>query len=232
MCKFSRLADLMSGQVIIVGEGSLPHCVVFVFQMVHQVVLAFEDLLAEVAGVLLVDLHVPGELAALGRGVVTDPTVVGLLASVRPPVDGEVGDVDKYLAAVFTSISPGYHAAFPPHPGLHQGRQGLTVEHQLQSQQSDGELEGETVLLHTDLTSLLFLLLLLVFFLVLLYLLLHLLLHLLLLCDPLQFVPLVSLSPERDPVVLTDVVEEKVRSADLLFTEDTHQAVARLCNKS
>ena len=79
MCKFSRLADLMSGQVIIVGEGGLPHCVVFVFQMVHQVVLAFKNFLAELTAVLLVDLHVPGQLAALGSRVVTHPAVVGLL---------------------------------------------------------------------------------------------------------------------------------------------------------
>ena len=217
----------MSRQVIIVGEGGLPDGEMFVFQMVHQLVLGSKDLLAELAAGLLVDLPVPGELAALGRGVVTDPAAVGLLPGVRPPVDGEVGDVDEDLAAVLAGVPPGYHTALPPYPGLHQGGQGLAVQHQLQSQEANGKLEGEAVLLYTDLVILLFLLLLI--FLVLLHVLLLHLCHLLC-CVP--QVPLGRMSPERDPVVDADVLEEMARTANVLITNHTNQTRSRLCNKT
>ena len=202
----------------------------FVFQMVHQVVFGFENLLAEVAAVLLVNFPVPGELAALSRRVVAQSTAVGLLSGVRPPVDGQVGDVDEYLAAELTSVPPGYHTALPSDPGLHQGRQGGTVQHQLQPQQADGELEWEALLLHTDLAVLLFFLLLL---LVLLLVFLHIVR--LLLCDLLcivALVPLLRRSPEPDPVVLTDVLEEMFCTANTLFTDDTNKTMSLLCNKT
>ena len=105
-----------------------------VFQVFGLEVLVLEDFITEVTSVLLMDLHVPGQLAALGRGVAAQPAVLGLLPCVGPPVDREVGDVDEYLTTELTGIPPGDDTAFPPHPGLHQRGQWLVVQHQLQSQ--------------------------------------------------------------------------------------------------
>ena len=62
----------------------------FVFQMFEFEVFVFEDLVAEVTRVLLMYLHVPGELATLGRGVGAQPAVVRLFSRVRPPMHRKV----------------------------------------------------------------------------------------------------------------------------------------------
>ena len=51
-----------------------------------------------------VSLHVPGELAALGAGVRTELTLVGLLSRVRPPVHRQVGAVLENLPAVLAGV--------------------------------------------------------------------------------------------------------------------------------
>ena len=50
------------------------------------------------------DLHVPGQLAALGTGVGAELTLVRLLPRVRSPVDGQVGTVLEHLPAVLASV--------------------------------------------------------------------------------------------------------------------------------
>ena len=50
------------------------------------------------------DLHVPGELAALGTGVGAELTLVRFLSSVRPPVDRQVGAVLENLPAVLAGV--------------------------------------------------------------------------------------------------------------------------------
>ena len=105
----------------------------FGLQVFRLELLVFEDLITEVTSVLLMDLHVPGELAALSCGVATHPAVVGLLPRVGPPVDGQVGDVDEYLPTELTSIPPGDDTTFPPHSWLHERGQSLIVQHHLQS---------------------------------------------------------------------------------------------------
>ena len=61
----------------------------------HTAEPALEDVLSHSA----VGLHVPRQLAALRAGVVTHPAAVGLLASVGPLVDSQVGAI---LDAGFT----------------------------------------------------------------------------------------------------------------------------------
>ena len=85
------------------------------------------------------DLHVPGELAALGTGVATHITLVRLLSGVRSDVDGQVGSVLENLPAVLAGVIPldvlqGLQSALPgdlPHEaGLH-GREGGGWGHSL-----------------------------------------------------------------------------------------------------
>ena len=81
-----------------------------------------EGLVAEVTLVFVVYLHVSGELAALGRGVITNIALVRFLPGVRPPVDRQVGEVDKHLAAVLTRVPACDDTALGPGTGLHGRR--------------------------------------------------------------------------------------------------------------
>ena len=81
----------------------------------------------------------PGELAALGTGVVTDVTFVRFLSRVGSDVNGEVGGVLKHFPTVFTGVVPlhilqGLDAAFlsnlSEETWLH-GRQSRRVQHRL-----------------------------------------------------------------------------------------------------
>ena len=89
-----------------------------------EVSFAEEAVVAEVAALLKVYLLVPGELAALRRGVVAHGALVGLLPRVGPPVDSQVGEVDEDLAAILARVPPRDHAAFGPHTRLHRRRGG------------------------------------------------------------------------------------------------------------
>ena len=91
-------------------------------QVFAQVSLAEESFVTKVTPQLEVYLHVSGELAALGRGVITEAALVGLLAGVGAAVHGQVAQVDEDLAAELAGVPPRHHAPLRPHAGLHRGQ--------------------------------------------------------------------------------------------------------------
>ena len=52
------------------------------------------------------DLHVPGQLAALGTGVLTLITFVRLLSRVRSDMHGEVACVLEHFPTIFAGVIP------------------------------------------------------------------------------------------------------------------------------
>ena len=91
-------------------------------QVCAQVSLAEESFVTKVTPQLEVDLHVSGELAALGRGVITEAALVGLLAGVGAAVHGQVAQVDEDLATELAGVPPRHHAALRAHARLHRGQ--------------------------------------------------------------------------------------------------------------
>ena len=85
-----------------------------------EVSFAEEAIVTEVAALFEVYPLVPGELAALRRGVVTHCAPVGLLPGVGPPVHRQVGEVHEDLPAILARVPPRDHAALGPHARLHR----------------------------------------------------------------------------------------------------------------
>ena len=73
----------------------------------------------------------PGELAALGTGVLAHITFVRLLSRVRSDMNGQVGSVLEHFPTIFTGVIPldilqSFNASLPgdlPHEARLHGRQ-------------------------------------------------------------------------------------------------------------